>query len=62
MMDSEEEMENILPPFQIYVIMDSKDMTLVPTPQSTMGSNELNNSPMEPDSVQYVQNKVYRRL
>ncbi len=40
MRDSEEEMGNTLPPFQRYVITNSKDMTSTPTPQSTMGSND----------------------
>jgi hypothetical protein len=31
--------------------MNLEDMTLMPTPQSTMGSNELNDSPMELDSI-----------
>jgi hypothetical protein len=31
MMNSKEEIKNTLPPFQ-YVVMDSKDMTPMPTP------------------------------
>jgi DNA segregation ATPase FtsK/SpoIIIE-like protein len=58
----EEETQNNLPPFQGFAIMDSENMTRMPTPQSAMGSNELNESPMELDSAQYIQSKVYRCL
>jgi hypothetical protein len=34
--------------------MDLEDMTMELTPQSVMGSNKLNNSPMEPNSAQYI--------
>jgi hypothetical protein len=53
-MDSKKEMENTLPPFQGYVIMNLEDMTLAPTPWFIVGSNELNNSLMEPNSAQYI--------
>jgi hypothetical protein len=42
--------------------MDSKDMTLAPTPQSIVGLNELNNSPMEPNLTQYFQSTIYKHL
>jgi hypothetical protein len=46
MTDLEEEMTNL------------EDTTSATTPQSTMGSNELNHLPMEPGSIQYVKKKV----
>jgi hypothetical protein len=46
MTDLEEEMTNL------------EDTTSATTPQSTMGSNELNHPPMEPGSIQYVKKKV----
>jgi hypothetical protein len=42
--------------------MDSEDMTPTPTPQSAVGSNEFNESPMEINSTQYIRSKVYKRL
>jgi hypothetical protein len=42
--------------------MDSEDMTSTPTLQSAMGSKEFNDSPLESNSTQYIQNKVYRHL
>jgi hypothetical protein len=57
-----EETKNNLPPFQGYVVMDSEDMTPTPTPQSAVGSNEFNESPMEINSTQYIRSKVYKRL
>ncbi len=59
--DSKKEMENTLPPFQGYVVTNLEDMTLTPTPQSIVGSNELNNSPVELGSTQYVRNKVHTK-
>ncbi len=35
-------------------MMNLEDTTLASTPQSTMGSNNLNNPPMVPDLAQYV--------
>ncbi len=54
LMDSKEEIENTLPPFQGYAGMDSENMAPTPTPQSAMGSNKFNDSPMEPGSTQYI--------
>jgi hypothetical protein len=34
-------------------------MTLAPTPWFIVGSNELNNSLMEPNSAQYIWNKIW---
>jgi len=62
MTNSKEKIENTLPPFQGYAATNLKNMILMPTPQSVVGSNELNNSPMEPSLTQYIQSKVYRHL
>jgi len=59
--DSKKEMENTLPPFQGYVVINLEDMTLAPTPQFVVGSNKLNNSPMELGSTQYVRSKVHTK-
>jgi len=61
-MDSEKEMTNSFPTFQGYATTNSKDMTLAPTPQFVMGSNKLNDSPMELNLTQYILNKFYKRL
>jgi len=54
------------PPYPKFVVMNlleetmnSKDTTPVATPQSIMGSNELNYPPMALGSAQYVRNKVW---
>ncbi len=57
------------PPYSEDVVANSKeettnmeDSTLMATPQSTIGSNELNEPPMEPSSAQYVKKRVWGRI
>jgi hypothetical protein len=61
--------EESSPPYPKNAMMDSKEKTtnsknttLMATPQSTMGSNKLNNPPMAPSFAQYVQNRVWWRI
>jgi hypothetical protein len=40
-------------------MMNMEDTTPMATPQFAIGSNELNNPPMEPDLAQYVKKRVW---
>lgn len=57
------------PPYSKDAVMDSKkemtnmeDSTLVATPQFAMGSNKLNEPPMEPNLAQYVRKRVWQHI
>ncbi len=39
-----------------------EDSTLVATPQFAMGSNKLNEPPMEPNLAQYVRKRVWQHI
>jgi hypothetical protein len=58
--------EESSPPYSEDVVVDSKeettnmeDSTPTTTPQSAIGSNELNDPPMEPNSIQYIMKRVW---
>jgi hypothetical protein len=57
------------PPYSEDVVMDlekemmnMEDSTPMATPQSVMGSNKLNEPPMEPNLAQYVRKRVWQHI